>query len=121
LVKLREKYSYSNDFSLNLLAKKRDQREAELYRNMTTWQILYKKFCKVIEVIIPYIRVTRIIVTYIAPLLLMIMYLIHKSYRTKRFRKLIRNFKSDRAFLPSFWSSLSNTARQQTSGILELT
>mmetsp|Transcript_1612 Transcript_1612/g.2847 ORF Transcript_1612/g.2847 Transcript_1612/m.2847 type:complete len:96 (+) Transcript_1612:949-1236(+) len=69
--------------------------------------------------ILPYIRMTRILVTFIAPIILMTMYVIHQSYRTKRVRKFINNFKRDGAFLPL--AQINSAARPQSNGIMELT
>ena len=70
---------------------------------------------QIIEFLKPYVRVTRIFVTFIAPMILMCLYMTHTSMRTKKIQKLIRNFKSDRTFMgSSSWSS-------HTNGIMELT
>ena len=84
---------------------------------------MVRRVIRIINGLQPYIRVTRILVTLIAPIILMVMYVIHRSYRTKKVREFIRNFKSDRAFLPqlSVFSCLGTPSRQGTTGILELT
>jgi len=68
----------------------------------------------VIDYLKPYVRVTRIVVTFVAPVLLMIMYMIHSSMRTRKIWQLIRNFKSDRTFF-------ATGIQSQTNGIMELT
>jgi len=79
----------------------------------------YKKVMQLFSAILPYIRMTRILVTFIAPIILMTMYVIHQSYRTKRVRKFINNFKRDGAFLPL--AQINSAARPQSNGIMELT
>ena len=81
---------------------------------MTRFQQFWQKVIDFIEFLKPYVRVTRMFVTMIAPMILMIMYLCHRSMRTKKIWRFIRNFKSDRAII-------SSSMRSQTQGIMELT
>ena len=66
---------------------------------MSRLELIYRRLLGLIDILGPYVRIMRILVTFIAPIALMIMYLLHKSYRTKQIQKMIRNFKSDKAFI----------------------
>ena len=43
-----------------------------------------RRLSKIYEVLRPYIRITRVLVIFIAPIALALLYLVHKSYRTKQ-------------------------------------
>ena len=94
---------------------------------MSRVELVYRRILSLIDILGPYVRIMRILVTFIAPIVLMVMYVIHKSYRTKQIQKMIRNFKSDKAFIYPYGSALASMiggteyARQQTNGIMELT
>ena len=51
-------------------------------RIYTYWQLFWKKISRVIRTLTPYVRIARILVTFLAPLVLGVLYLMHKSYRT---------------------------------------
>lgn len=54
---------------------------------------------KFVDILRPYVRITRVLVTFIAPMVLAMLYLLHKSYRTKGVQNFMRNFRMDRAFV----------------------
>ena len=58
-----------------------------------------RRLSKIYEVLRPYIRITRVLVIFIAPIALALLYLAHKSYRTKQMQEFMRNFCMDRAFM----------------------
>ena len=108
--KLLERYPFLPELELHTYS----QRYNHIYgsdrpQQLTRLQRMYLQIMNLIEVLKPYVRITRIIVTYVAPLLLMIMYVTNSSMRTKRIWRFIRNFKSDRTFSSG------------SSGIMELT
>ena len=83
-------------------------------RNLTRLQVFWSKILQIVDILKPYVRLIRIVVTFIAPILLMVLYVIHSSMRTKKIQRFIRNFKSDRAFI-------SGSLQSHTNGIMELT
>lgn len=68
-------------------------------RCQTRFQWLMRRLSKIYEVLRPYIRITRVLVIFIAPIALALLYLLHKSYRTKQMQEFMRNFCMDRAFM----------------------
>ena len=77
-------------------------------RDMSRLQLIYRRLLRIIDILGPYVRIMRILVTFIAPIALMFMYVIHQSYRTKQIQKMIRNFKTDRTFLYPYGSFVGN-------------
>ena len=45
----------------------------------TYWQLFWKKISRVIRTLTPYVRIARILVTFLAPIVLGLLYLMHKS------------------------------------------
>ena len=90
----------------------REQRQAE---SMSRLQLILRRIKLLIDFFKPYVRLIRMMVTYIAPLIMMVLYLTHSKMRTKRMWKFIRNFKSDRTFF------MGSPLQSQSHGIMELT
>lgn len=82
---------------------------------MSRLQLLLRRIKLLIDLFKPYVRLIRMMVTYIAPLIMMVLYLTHSKMRTKRMWKFIRNFKSDRTFF------MGSPLQSQSHGIMELT
>ena len=86
--------------------------------------MVWRRLRYLIEILRPYVRIVRVLVTFIAPIILMVLYVLHQSYRTKSLQKFIRNFKSDRIFL-SPTMSLGSMFRagnlEATGSIMDLT
>ena len=90
-----EKYPYSQNFMQKqiILIERRNQSLRE--RDMSRLQLFYKRILTIIDILGPYVQIMRILVTFIAPIVLMTMYIIHKSYRTKKIQNMIKNLQSD--------------------------
>jgi hypothetical protein len=97
--KLLEKYPIFQDIDNRAYSQR--YRAMRRTASLTRLERLYDKIMSFIEFLKPYVRVTRVIVTYIAPLVMMILYMTHSKMRTKKIWQFIRNFKSDRTFVSS--------------------
>lgn len=83
----------------------------------TYWQLFWKRVARIIRTLTPYVRVARILVTFIAPIVLGLLYLLHQSYRTSRVQEVMRSFRSARRFFSMGGFGTGSTDEQ---GILEL-
>ena len=94
-------------------------------RYMTRLQYFMHKINRLCEALWPYVRITRVLVTFIAPIILMILYLLHKSFRTKQVQDFMHSFRRDRLFVSMRWfnqrlNNINNWGINTTSGIMEL-
>jgi uncharacterized membrane protein len=83
------------------------------------------KINRLCEALWPYVRITRVLVTFIAPIILMILYLLHKSFRTKQVQDFMHSFRRDRLFVSMSGfnkrlNNINNWGINTTSGIMEL-
>jgi hypothetical protein len=58
-----------------VLIERRNQLMRE--RDMSRLQLIYRRILRIIDILGPYVRIMRILVTFIAPIALMVMYVIH--------------------------------------------
>ena len=74
---------YQDDFAKKQLENRTVDNHLVQERYMSRLQWFMFKLMKICEVAKPYVRVMRVLVTIIAPIILFLMYLLHKSFRNK--------------------------------------
>ena len=81
--KLLELFPYDINFAQKQIEHRVLQHQLVQERYMTKFQWIIYKILRICEVIRPYVRIMRVLVTFVAPIILFFMYVLHKSYRTK--------------------------------------
>ena len=88
---------------------------------MTKLQWFVYKVLKICDLIRPYVRIMRVLVTFIAPIILFFMYILHQSYRTKQVQEFMKMFRRDRTMLSLLkFRQLNSWSSSTTNGIMEL-
>lgn len=88
---------------------------------MTRFQWVIYKILRICEVVRPYVRIMRVLVTFVAPIILFILYIIHKSYRTRQVQEFMKKFARDRRIMSlNRISKINMWGSNTTVGILEL-
>lgn len=63
----------------------------------------------------------RVLVTFVAPIILFFMYVLHKSYRTKKVQEFMKRFRHDRTIMSlSKFRQINQWGSSTTNGIMEL-
>lgn len=83
---------------------------------------IWLKLLRIWEYLMPYIRITRMLVTFIAPMILAIMYLMHQSFRTRKIQELIQSYRGHRSIvsMSGFRYGLTSVSTQPSAGVMDL-